>query len=81
MSDPSNSPRASEPGGGPIASGSPVETKADLGFGKGGVPWPLMLFYLAFLVFFVWYVLEYQLPDYLGQGPASLGEGSNATPR
>ncbi len=41
-----------------------------LGFGKGGVPWYLLLFYLSFLVFFVWYVLEYQLPDYLKQGPA-----------
>ena len=39
------------------------------GFGRGGVPWYLMLFYLAFLVFFTWYVLEYQLPDYLQKGP------------
>lgn len=49
------------------------QEQADLGFGKGGVPWPLMLFYLAFLVFFVWYALEYQLPDYLAQqGPESV---------
>ncbi len=50
---------------------------ADLGFGKGGVPWPLMLFYLSFLTFFVWYVLEYQLPDFLDQSPvpaATAGE-------
>ena len=38
---------------------------ADLGFGKGGVPWYLTIYYLAFVVFFVWYVLEYQLPNYL----------------
>ena len=45
------------------------ETAADLGFGKGGIPWYLMIFYISFLVFFAWYVLEYQLPDYLDQGP------------
>lgn len=43
--------------------------QARLGFGNGGVPWLLMLFYLSFLVFFVWYVFEYQLPDYIEQGP------------
>jgi hypothetical protein len=39
------------------------------GYGKGGVPFLLLIFYLSFLVFFTWYVLEYQLPDYLEQGP------------
>lgn len=39
------------------------------GYGAGGVPWYLLVGYLAFLVFFTWYVLEYQLPDYLDQGP------------
>jgi len=39
--------------------------QADLGFGEGGVPWYLTLYYLAFLGFFVWYVLEFQLTDYL----------------
>jgi hypothetical protein len=38
-------------------------------YGKGGVPWYLLLKYLGFLTFFTWYVLEYQLPDYLEQGP------------
>jgi hypothetical protein len=41
----------------------------EIGFGEGGVPWYLLLLYLGFLVFFTWYVLEYQLPDYLEQGP------------
>ena len=41
--------------------------QADLGFGNGGVPWYLTIFYLSFVVFFVWYVLEYQLTDYLAQ--------------
>ena len=45
------------------------EAQADLGFGKGGVPWYLLLYYLAFLTFFTWYTLEYQLPDYLEEGP------------
>ena len=35
------------------------------GYGHGGVPFLLLLFYLAFLTFFTWYSLEYQLPDYL----------------
>ena len=39
-------------------------SEAQLGLGKGGVPWPLMLLYLSFLAFFVWYVLEFQLPDF-----------------
>ncbi len=52
------------------AGGAPSDIKqADLGFGKGGVPWYLMLLYLGFLVFFVWYVLENQLPDFLSQSP------------
>lgn len=42
---------------------------ARLGFGHGGIPWPLLVLYLAFLVFFTWYVLEHQLPDFLDQGP------------
>lgn len=46
---------------------------ADLGFGKGGVPWYLLLLYLAFLTFFTWYGLQYQLPDYLEQGPVQPG--------
>jgi len=59
-------------------------TQAELGFGKGGVPWLLLLFYLSFLTFFVWYVLEYQLPDYLEQGSggsaieAGAADGSGA---
>jgi hypothetical protein len=28
-----------------------------------------MLLYLSFLTFFVWYALEYQLPDFLDQSP------------
>lgn len=43
--------------------------QAQLGFGKGGVPWYLLLFYLGFLVFFTWYTVEYQLPAYLDEGP------------
>lgn len=44
------------------------------GFGTGGVPWYLLLGYLAFLTFFTWYVLEYQLPDFMEQGPGTGGE-------
>jgi len=46
------------------------------GFGKGGVPWALLLFYLSFLTFFTWYTLEYQLPDFLDQGPGQAEEAS-----
>lgn len=54
------------------AGGAPSDVEqADFGFGKGGVPWPLMMLYLGFLVFFVWYVLEYQLPDFLAQTPVA----------
>ena len=44
------------------------------GYGHGGVPWYLLLFYLAFLSFFTWYVLEYQLDDYLEQREANSGQ-------
>lgn len=50
------------------------------GFGKGGVPWYLLAFYLAFLVFFVWYALEYQLPDYLQQGPVTPAQEAAVEP-
>ena len=51
---------------------------ADLGFGKGGVPWYLLLLYLSFLTFFTWYVLQYQLPDYLEQGPVQPGAAAES---
>jgi hypothetical protein len=35
------------------------------GYGRGGVPWYLLIGYLAFLCFFTWYALEFQLPDFL----------------
>jgi hypothetical protein len=44
-------------------------TAFEPGYGTGGVPWYLMVGYIAFLVFFTWYVLEFQLPDFLRQGP------------
>lgn len=54
-------------------------------FGDGGVPWPLLLFYLSFLVFFTWYVLEYQLPEFAKQGPVQIegveGAGNGASPQ
>lgn len=50
--------------------------QARFGYGHGGIPWPLMLLYLGFLVFFTWYVLEYQLPDYLDQGPGQRDAGA-----
>jgi hypothetical protein len=49
-------------------------------YGKGGVPWYLLLKYLGFLTFFTWYVLEYQLPDYLEQGPGQKSEQAAALP-
>ena len=56
------------------------------GFGTGGVPWYLMILYLSFLVFFTWYVLEFQLADYLelraenraNEAPLDPGEGTPA---
>lgn len=44
------------------------------GYGTGGVPWYLLLLYLGFLVFFTMYVLDFQLPDFLNQGPGQGGE-------
>jgi len=41
----------------------------EFSYGPGGVPWFLLLGYLSFLVFFTWYALEFQLPDYLKQQP------------
>jgi hypothetical protein len=45
------------------------ELPAELHYDKGGVPWYLLVYYLAFLTFFTWYVLEYQLPEFLEEGP------------
>ncbi len=49
-------------------------------FGEGGVPWFLLAFYLSFLVFFTWYTLEYQLPDFQEQGPITLPDAATADP-
>lgn len=43
-------------------------------YDNGGVPWYLLLFYLAYLVLLTFYSLEYQLPDFLNQGPGAGGE-------
>ena len=48
------------------------------GYGQGGVPWYLMLLYIGFLVLFTWYVLEYQLPDFLRQGPGRTEESAES---
>lgn len=54
----------------PTTDVEPEDTQAfEPGYGHGGVPWILLTFYLAFLVFFTWYVLNFQLPDFLDQGP------------
>ncbi|MFT5284192.1 MAG: hypothetical protein ACI8TQ_000348 [Planctomycetota bacterium] len=46
--------------------------QAKFNYGKGGVPWYLMVFYLAFCTFFTWYVLEFQLQGFINESP--LGE-------
>ena len=46
-------------------------------YGGGGVPWYLLLGYLAFLAFFTWYTLEYQLPDFIDQGPVPIEAGES----
>ena len=45
------------------------QDQAEFAYGKGGVPWYLMVFYLAFLTFFTWYVLEFQLPGFIDESP------------
>jgi len=63
----------------PRIGADPEETdsrKQEIGFGDGGVPWYLLLFYVGFLVFFTWYVLEYQLPDFADQGPVTIEESA-----
>jgi hypothetical protein len=50
-------------------------TRFEPGFGRGGVPWYLLLYYLAFLAFFTWYVLEYQLEDYVEKQAAEAPAG------
>lgn len=50
----------------------------DFRFGEGGVPWFLLLGYLSFLIFFTWYVLTYQVTDFVKHGslgPAAAEQG------
>lgn len=54
------------------------DTQQEFGYGDGGVPWYLLLYYLGFLVFFTWYVLEYQLPQFLDEGPGQPGMQAEA---
>lgn len=66
----------------PNATGDPELTdsaQADLGFGDGGVPIALLLFYLAFLVFFTWYTVDFQLPAFESEGPVSIGESEGSS--
>ncbi len=69
-----NQDSAAGPGSGPIGlselgsdSVATDSRQVSPGFGRGGVPLPLLLLYLSFLVFFTYYVLTYQLPHFLGQ--------------
>ena len=66
--------------GGPDASAQEERGVFEPGYGHGGVPWYLLLGYLAFLVFFTWYVLEHQLPDFLEQGPGQARSEASAPP-
>ena len=57
------------------ASGEETDaTRQTFQFGEGGVPWLLLLGYLAFLVFFAWYTLEFQLPAFVEEGPGAGSE-------
>lgn len=59
---------------------SPTEgtdrAQARFAYGPGGVPWPLLFLYLGFLIFFTWYTLEFQLPDFLRKGPGQTNSGA-----
>ena len=60
----------------------PVPNDAEqqrFGYGHGGVPLLLLLFYLGFLCFFTWYTLEYQLPDFMQDGPGRSEETAPAS--
>lgn len=60
-----------------VPGGDPLQKDAAQlkpGFGRGGVPWPLLLLYLGFLVFFTWYTMNFQLPGFVDQGPGSSEE-------
>ncbi|MCP3916482.1 MAG: hypothetical protein GY711_13070 [bacterium] len=46
------------------------------GFDSGGIPWFLLVLYLAFLSLFTWYVLENQLPSFLEEGPGQSTEAN-----
>ena len=54
-----------------MSESSAREDQVELDYGEGGVPWPLLIYYLGFLTFFTWYCLEFQLPDFLKQGPGA----------
>lgn len=54
--------------------------KHEFGFGEGGVPWFLLVGYLAFLVFFTWYTIEYQLVDFEKDGPFPVGGAAGEAP-
>ena len=57
------------------ASGEETDSEQKVfAYDSGGVPWYLLLLYLGFLVFFTMYVLDFQLPDFLNQGPGQGGE-------
>lgn len=56
-------------------SGEDTDSKQHVfNFDNGGVPWPLLILYLSYLVLLTFYVLEFQLPDFLQQGPGAGGE-------
>ncbi len=59
------------------ASPEPADSRpAVFGYGPGGVPWYLLLLYIGFLVFFAWYVLDFQVTSYFenptGNAPQEL---------
>ncbi len=49
-------------------------------YGEGGVPLVLLLLYLSFLVFFTWYTLAYQVPDYFERPEAGAWAASAEDP-
>ena len=53
--------------------------KHEFGFGEGGVPWFLLLGYLALLVFFGWYVVDYPLKDFEEHSPFPISAEADST--
>jgi hypothetical protein len=59
----------------------PAETEYGFSYGKGKLPLLVALLWIAFVAWFFWFVLKYQLPEFRAAFPPDRGGAPASAPK